>query len=174
MTEMNINLNSTKKSFILAIGKSTFRSLILFRKPKFAELDFVDLIIEDKPLFLIAWKIKNGYSIKLNPLHKTVRKVEGSFISELPPNTNSIELIASNFWRKNKRRIYLKHTKLNDVASQALIQQFKPLSTVEISDLIISTKNCNAIIKQANIQTRPFAITMKYNPNIKSTNINYP
>jgi hypothetical protein len=107
---------------------SVFRYLVLFKKPSLSSLDYIDIIIEEKPVFLISWSAKNAYKVKLKPFNTTYWKKQVSLLLQTPPQLAFVELIVSNLWRDTKIKIELKHTKLDDKTASLLLKHFNPLS----------------------------------------------
>jgi hypothetical protein len=153
---------------------SAFRYFFLFRRPYFSQLDFIDLIIDNKAIFLIAWQIKRGHKIQIKPISKSHRRKEGALLLQIPSEIHSVEIIASNIWRKTRKTIYLKHTHFDDVSSSSLIKQFKPVTTTYIKQKTVSVRNKLSRVKRIipcikSIKIRPVT-TIK----LKTEKFKYP
>jgi hypothetical protein len=152
---------------------SAIKFFFQFKKPSFIVLDFVDLIIDDHPIFLIVWKIKHGYKLTIKPIKGNYSQ-SGSLVLKIPKNIYSIELIASNFWRSNKKPIEFKHFKFDKETASYLIQKFQPISTIEIKRTIVLIKNKEPIVKSVAIFVKPTKIYLKKTFKLIREQINYP
>jgi hypothetical protein len=123
----------------------------------FSELDFIDLIIDNNPLLLIVWKIRWATKVKIIPVNENFKN-KGSFILKIPPDTEFIQIVATNLWRKNTRRIQLKHTQLNDAAGAFLIKQFQPFTTLDIKKSIITLQHIKCECKKSIIHIKTFKV----------------
>src|SRR5690349_4990238 len=104
-----------------------FRQLFHLRKPTISRLDYLDIVIQDKMLFLISWQFPRKYRLKISKHHKTYFSASGSVVVKLPPYTKSIHLTVSSVWRKTKITVPLKKVALDPQTAKWLIQQFNPM-----------------------------------------------
>lgn len=148
-------------------------SIFQFRKPIFSELDFIDLIIDNKPLLLIVWKIKWATKVKIIPLNEKFKNA-GSFILKIPTDIEFIQIVAINLWRKNIREIQLKHTQLDDATSAFLIKQFQPLTTLEVKKSIITLRHIKSEGKKSIIHIKPFKVYPTVKLRIETEKFKYP
>jgi hypothetical protein len=158
----------------LSVIFSAFRYFFLFKEPCFEHLDFIDLVIDDKPIFMVAWQLKWASTVRIRPVTKSYRKKEGSVLLHVPHNIQSVEIIASNFWRKKRKTVYFKHTRLDDAAARFLIKHFKPLTTVPAKRKVISLRDKLSSVKKAIIHVKVLSIHSKKTISLKSQKFKYP
>lgn len=140
------------------------RRLLDFSKPKFLNLDYIDIVLEEKTLLLISWKFKRHYKVKISSLNKTYRSYETAIVIKMPVETNQSTITIYSFWRKQKYRILFKKIRLNKETAQFLITKFKPVETLLIKTPIITsvctfrdTKLPMITLKEKNLNTKiPF------------------
>jgi hypothetical protein len=112
------------------------RWLFSFRKPRFIECEFVDILIEEKPLFLIVWKLDGGYKICLKGTGIKLREKSGAKIIMLGNMPGSIRLTAHSFWRSTTVIISLKYIKLDDKSAAALLRELQNPTSLEVKNLV--------------------------------------
>lgn len=108
------------------------KRLFDFGKPKFLNLDYIDIVVEEKALFLISWKFKRYHKVKINPLNKTYNNHETAIVVKLPASTAELIITLHSFWRKRKYCVLLKKVKLDKTISQHLIMRFKPVHMLKL------------------------------------------
>lgn len=147
--------------------------LFCFKKPKVINLDYLHVLIKDKPTLFVVWEIKNVWSVKLIPLNRRYYKPQNAIIISIPQEQHMITLKAASFWKKKSIRLSLCAVQLNELATAQLIQGFRPLNKVSVS-----TPHISAIRKIESI--KPFCVKPKNSVikkidrfNIQIQNINY-
>lgn len=167
------------------------RYLFNFRKPVFTELDFVDLVIDDKPLFLIAWKSENAYLLNIKSFAKYY-KGEGSAIILISSSTNELTIKLKNIWRSTTLKIDVLHIQIDQRTASFLLDNIKqvklngevvwktPLSTLyvyikelRISERVTGVKNLQAVIKDKHLKVSSTNLSLKKQPTIKSEMFQY-
>lgn len=154
--------------------------LFNFRKPVFESFDCIDIIIEDKPLFLLTWRICNGYLVKLKSLKKSIVDAEGSAVIKLSPRQNKIIIEAKNFWRKTSLEIPLVKYRLDKKTADELITSFKPFNKhyldnqAELNKQIIFTRKWITTIKKISASIRKHDIKVLNGCEINKTLIQFP
>jgi hypothetical protein len=124
------------------------RTLFDFSKPRFLNLDSIDIVVEDKLLFLVSWKAKRHHKIKIDRPRRTYHNHETAIILKLSPDTRGLTITLESFWRKNRYTFQPKKIKLDKETAQHLIRQFKP---VEMLSLNIPIANSPKIFRDTNI-----------------------
>ena len=76
------------------------RLLFHFRAPSLEDLDYIDVVVTQKPLLLISWNSKHPYLIKIPAVKKRYYTHSGSILIKLPTGLESIEIILWSLWRK--------------------------------------------------------------------------
>jgi hypothetical protein len=151
---------------------SGLRYFFYFQRPVFGQLDFIDIVIDSKPVFLIAWELVNGYRLKIvEP--KTVFKKSGAAIIKLPDNALFVDIVACNFWRRRRIRIPLIYVKLDENTISYLVQQFQPVSSVQLRLGTCVVKNTGSVIEIPAIQARQIGIEVKLGLMINRARLNY-
>jgi len=145
-----------------------------FRKPVFSHLDYIDLIIEDKALFLLSWKVANAHKIEIKPLGRKYYSKESSVIVRLENRPTYINIIASSFWRKNKKCIHLTYTRLDDQGASCLIHDFARLSSIAVKDLHFHLKDSKIQIRAFHLRTQIPTVRYSKMISINSSKFNYP
>jgi hypothetical protein len=107
------------------------RFVFVFRCPAFTELNCIDIVIDNKPLFLLTWQLRRGYYVKLRPTGRRFQFSTGAAVIKLPPSADAVTIIAGNLWRKRKEKVLLSHYQLNDAAAAEIIQRLRPFDTME-------------------------------------------
>jgi hypothetical protein len=160
---------SNLRSFISVVGYC-----FLFRKPLFTFLDYTDLIIDDKAVFLLTWKLVNGHKVKIKPLGRKYYSKEQSLIIRLDFKPIYIDIIACNYWRITRKRVKLNFIRLDDQTASLLIRGFMPLSTTVVNDFPVT-------VTHKKIGTRIFDLRLKISDirfskgiTVKSSKFKYP
>lgn len=133
------------------------RKLFDFSKPKFLNLDYIDIVVEEKTLFLVSWKSERHHKIKISPLNKTYRHHETAIVLKVPTRTAELTITLHSLWRRRKYRVSLKKVKLDKETAQHLIMRFKP---VEMLGLKTPDVNSVRTLRYANL---PAIALQKYN-----------
>ncbi|RYE53853.1 MAG: hypothetical protein EOP48_13515, partial [Sphingobacteriales bacterium] len=113
-----------RPSFIQKIGLAC-RYLFVFRKPSCTELDFIDLVIDDKALFLLSWKIEHGYKVRIRKTRAAFWEKEKAVVILLKKQTDHIEISISNLWRKTSFKVALKHTRFDEQTTTYLLKEIR-------------------------------------------------
>ena len=150
------------------------RFLFVFKKPVFIQMDYVDLVVDNRPLFVVCWYATSLYKLKIKPVKRSFFKKQGSFILQIPKETDVVEIIASNFWRRTNLIVPLKHIELDDKTSSLLIQKFKPLKTLEIKRAPLFLAGTKAVHPTFHIQPKQFQIHTRKTISVKIQNLKYP
>ena len=153
---------------------SSFLFLFVFKKPRFAELGYIDLVIDDKPLLFIFWKLKYGNKLRLKQLKKTIRKKEGSLILKLPESIQAVDILISNTWRTNRKKIKINHTNLDKETAGLIIQQFQPLSNVKVKNTSVTVKRTKVSTPAKTIFLKPLRTSIKKQFRVKAGKFDYP
>jgi hypothetical protein len=85
----------------------SFRTIIHFRKPATVSIDYIPLLVQQKPVLLLSWSFPHAYSLQLKPLKKTYHQASGAYILRLDENCEEITLTIKSFWRKTKLKLKL-------------------------------------------------------------------
>jgi hypothetical protein len=174
-------------SRLLAVSRYFFN----FKKPVFTELDFIDLVVDEKPLFLIVWRSKNAHLLKIKSFKK-YRKSEGSVILLIPSSSNHLTIQLKNIWRSIELRVDIQHTQLDEKTASFLLDKIKqvkpngeiiwrtPLSMIhlQVKQLIIlkriaGVKNTKPVLKQNNFKIKAIHLTIKKQPTLQSEKLKY-
>lgn len=90
------------------------KNVFILKEPIFSELDYGDYIAKGKSYFVITWRMKNAYRLKIKSASfKSVLK-SGSAYMVLPENNDQLEIILSSSWRSQKCLIKLKQIAINE------------------------------------------------------------
>lgn len=111
------------------------RKLLDFSKPKFLNLDHIDIVVEEKTLFLVCWKSKRHHKVRISPLNKAYRNHETAVVLKIPGDTVELTIALHSLWRKRKYRVLLKKVKLDKETAQHLITKFKPVKMLRLKTL---------------------------------------
>jgi hypothetical protein len=114
------------------------KKLLDFSKPRFLKLDYIDIIIEEKTLFLVAWKSKRHHKVKIYPVNKIYYDHETAVVLKIPADTSEVTIILYSFWRKRKYRVFLKKVKLDKETAQHLITKFKPVEMLKLKTPVVN------------------------------------
>lgn len=90
------------------------KNVFILKKPIFSQLDYGNYIAKEKSYFVITWRMKNAYRLKVKSARfKSVLK-SGSAYMILPKNNDQLEIIISGSWRSQKYLIKLKQIAINE------------------------------------------------------------
>lgn len=89
-------------------------------------LEYIDIVVQDKMLFLITWHFKKAYRLSLPQLKTSFRKKAGAFVLKIPDSVQTLDIRISNLWTKKKFRVGLKKHILDNVSAKQLIRQLNP------------------------------------------------
>ncbi|RFM26557.1 hypothetical protein [Deminuibacter soli] len=84
-----------------------------FRKPRFASLDCIDLVVENRQLLLLSWDTVHAGKIRVSPGNIVYRKRNGAAVCSLPAGTACVTIKLSNVWRSVKTVLPLKHVHID-------------------------------------------------------------
>lgn len=85
----------------------SFRTIIHFRKPPIVSIDYIPLLVQQKPVLLLSWNFPHAYSLRLKPMSKTYHQASGAYILRLDENCEEITLIIQSLWRQTKLKFKL-------------------------------------------------------------------
>ena len=88
--------------------KFFFKYLFRFRAPEIQELHYIDYIITNKSYFLISWKSRFGYKLKIKPFYSTYYNRLGSSYTFIPEGMDFLDIEISNVWYSKKFKVELK------------------------------------------------------------------
>lgn len=114
-----------------------FKRALYFKKPVVYQLEYVDIVIVEKALFLVSWKFADRYKLSIPLLKKKYRSSRGSIVLKLPAHIDGIKLIVSTWWRKKEYTIHLKKMQLEPAIAEQLVQQFKPMVMLQLENASI-------------------------------------
>lgn len=132
-----------------------FRFLLIFNKPYFNGLDFIPVIIDNKPILLLTWHIENAYEIAINPLNARYKQRYGCVLLYLPPDVDSVEIIIQNIWKKTRKKILLKRTFLDEATALYLVKKLSPLTNIAINNKPIVFRSSKLQLKHSNLSFKP-------------------
>lgn len=92
----------------------------------------MDVLIEEKPLLLVVWKLDGGYKICLKEPGIKFREQSGAEIILLPEMKNSVRLVAHNLWRSTTVILSLKYLKLDEKSAGALLNELQNPQGLEV------------------------------------------
>ncbi len=115
------------------------KNLFDFNKPKFLKLDYIDIVVENKILFLVSWKSKSHNKIKIPRFRRTYHNHETAVILKLPPHTDELTITLHSLWRKRRYKILLKKIKLDKETSLHLITQFRPVEMLRLKTPVVNS-----------------------------------
>lgn len=122
----------------------SFRTIIHFRKPATVSIDYIPLLIQQKPVLLLCWSFPHAYSLRLKPLKKTYHQASGAYILRLKEDCDELTLTIKSFWRKTTLKLKLVPVPATPVMLQMLernlaisisLQMVTPLTTKTAFDL---------------------------------------
>lgn len=148
--------------------------LFIFKKPFFEKLDFIDVIIDNRPFFLVAWELRSGYKINIKEPSKTVKKTSSAVILKLHPSMEIITLTACNLWRKRSIDITLHHTEVDSATAAAFIQQLDPIQTLSAKERNIAVKNTSLTSIKNIIHIKFTVIHFPSTLHFKNESLKYP
>ena len=144
----------------------SLKYFLSFKPPVVIDLSSIDIIIAQKPLYLLSWTFARFYKLKILELNKTYYSKSGSVILKIPDSTNSITLIVSTIWHKRQFIRPLKKMKLEDAIAQLLIGALNPMKTfpVNLQSAVISKMTGHVLIPIVNLKTKPIEISQALKP----------
>jgi hypothetical protein len=86
----------------LAQAFKRLRRLFNFHRPRFRQLDCIDLVFENKLLLLLSWDIVYASKVCVRPGRTVYRKPTGAAVCKLPMGTDRVDIIVCNVWRSTK------------------------------------------------------------------------
>lgn len=101
-----------KRLYVLLTKK--LRLLFDFRQPHFRRLDCIDVVLEKKLLLLISWDTEHATKICIQPGKIIYRSATSAAICRLPQNTDTVDIILSNWWRSRKETFNLKRIEADE------------------------------------------------------------
>lgn len=84
-----------------------FRRLFDFHQPRLRHLDYIDLVVGNKPVLLLTWDAVHADRICILPGKLVYHTTSGGIICKLPPGTEFVDVILHNLWRSKKISIKL-------------------------------------------------------------------
>lgn len=152
------------------------RRLFCLAKPGFINLDYINMIIEDKMLLLLCWEIQNYARISIPILKKSYSAEQSAILVRLPEGTTSIELVVRSAWRKRKYTIPVRMLQLDRETSAHLVQQLVPFlmqtikqDPVMIRQFIRQVDTPSITVKTPGIRFRSNTITIHSGKLVYST-----
>ena len=103
-------------------------NLFDFKKPAFAYLNYIDLVINNKAYFLLTWRLENAFKLEIKNLKFVTLKKGGSAYILIPNEIEFIELFISNVWISEKKLIKLIRTTISEQIDFIPKRQFTELS----------------------------------------------
>lgn len=110
---------------MLIKAKLFFKYLFRFRAPEIRQLNYIDYVIINKSYFLISWKSRYAYKLKIKPFYSTYFDGAGSVYTLVPDGIDSLEIDISNLWHSIKFEILLKKTEISIPFEFTLVPHFK-------------------------------------------------
>jgi len=114
------------------------RRFLDFSKPRFLNLDYIDIVVEEKTLFLLSWKSKRHYKVKISPFNKTYNNHETAIVLKVPASTIELTITLHSFWRKRRYQVLLKKVKLDKETAKHLITKFKPIEMIRLKTPVVN------------------------------------
>jgi hypothetical protein len=108
--------------------------LFHFRRPRVEFLDYIDVVVTQKPLLLISWTSKYPYLFEIPIVRKRYYTCSGSVLIKLPTGLETIEIIVRSLWR---RRTYILHLKSFAIDSRTFgeyMNSYKILNSSNLHD----------------------------------------
>lgn len=128
-----------------------------FKQPVIYKLNYVDVLIKEKGLFLISWQFADNYKLSIGGIKKTYRFREGSVVLKMPQHVTELKLVISTWWRTKEYKIHLKKVQVDQAIANQLIQQLKPMPMICL---------VNENLKIADKKFRTKIATPVYNPQL--------
>lgn len=85
------------------------RRIVNLRKPELIHLDYIDTVLGNHSLLLLAWRVKNAHRLRILPVKKKLFGEEGAAITGLPPNIDNLNLEIAGCWRCIRLPLQLRH-----------------------------------------------------------------
>lgn len=154
---------------------SKLRYLFSLRAPVIYDLEYLDMVIQDKILLLISWHFKRPYLLSIPGLNKKYREKASAVIVKVPSHMEVVNIQISSAWRKKKITVVLRKWQLDEDTSQHIIQQFQPfrmpaltLPEIGIRDQELPSKSPIPLLKK-------YVLKVNSNQtNVKSDKLTYP
>lgn len=108
--------------------KTFVSSTFYFKKPFVKRIESVDLVIEDKMLFMMSWEFAGHYKLKIPLVKKSYKARVGSVVIKIPPDTNYIYIKVKSWWRTSHYTFYLTRLKLDALTARQIIRKLKPFN----------------------------------------------
>jgi hypothetical protein len=141
-------------------------NLFTFSKPFFVSLEYVDVVVNQKAIFLLSWEIKKAHSIHIPELKfQSFQKHASAYLS-VPEEISYITLKISNSWRSKIKTIKLQRTEMNDQMDFNIKPNFKEFNKRSISIPSLQLQSRRTKLKPMNFEVIKIKI-----PKIK--NLNY-
>jgi hypothetical protein len=138
---------------------SVIFNLFNFRKPRFAQLRYTDVVIDDRAFFLITWQLEAGYKLKIKSLNYRSYKSSGSAYIAIPADVDHIELVTSNVWKYATKQITLVRQPILSQVDFFPVKQFEALAAAPQISLVLKTPRLRR--PESNLQVPVFAIHTK-------------
>jgi hypothetical protein len=109
--------------------------LFVFRKPQLHAFHCIDLVADNRQLFLMVWDTAHARRICVQPGRHVYKASSGAAVITLLPGTKQVEVRVSNCWRRVTMTIMLKHISLDPVCARLLdidFQMFYSLSLLRL------------------------------------------
>ena len=132
-------------------------NLFNFARPRFAELQYTDVVIRNKAYFLVSWRIERGYKLAIKSLRYRSFKRSGSAYIAVPDNVEILELVISNLWRASSQSITLVRDAIPDQVDFFPETNFKDWTTVRMYAPAIHTVFKNPQPRQIRLSYPSFA-----------------
>lgn len=110
-----------------------FKYLFRFRAPQIININYLDYLIINKSYFLLSWKTKYAYKLRIKPFYSTFYNYGGSIYIAVPNNIDTLEVKISNLWSSRKLQVHLKKTEISVPFEFTLVPDFKQWQSTNIS-----------------------------------------
>jgi hypothetical protein len=121
-----------KASSFIARTVLSIKYFFHFKKLKILHFEFVDIVLEEKPLLLISWEFDYCYRLSIPKLKYSCSSKYGSIILKIPNDLKNLEIIIASIWRKRNLSIKLTRVSLTKEVSDLIIQELNPLAGPEL------------------------------------------
>lgn len=158
-------------SFDLLMRK--IKRLFDFRRPHVQELDCIDLVIENKIIFLLSWEFTHAWKLRLRPGKLKQKGASGAMMATLPPGITTVYLIVSNCWRSIEIPIHLKHLKLDEQNLSLLGDNWNILKTVNLHGLQPMPANIEFAVTGISPSFQKTTIATRINIHFNHSQFNY-
>jgi hypothetical protein len=121
-----------------------YRCILLlfhFRPPRLQDLDYLDLVVTQKPLLLISWNADFPYVIKIPIVKKRYSSRSCSVLIRLPTGLQSLKIVVCSLWRKRTYVLAINSIAIEPGAFRHYINSYVMLndSIVHNFEFIVST-----------------------------------